>query len=227
VATAEQILEWRALRARFLNALWDEENAGKRPVPVSDLLYASRACDLPHHQIDRLVHDLKSDGLISGLGFDNVEYCEIRLTTAGRNEVEQWLAEPDRATDKLPVPKNQVFNINNANIIGSTIVSGSTIEGDVTTNYGVSGDVLVKLVTQFRELLTVVELSPDDRESLDADLEVIEEEAAAAQPRAGRMRSALRRLKDALFKGALAGAEVGAKQEVIHLIEQAQQALPG
>jgi hypothetical protein len=33
------------------------------------------------------------------------------------------------------------------------IVSGSTVQGDVTANYGVPGDELVKLVAQFRKLL--------------------------------------------------------------------------
>ena len=46
-----------------------------------------------------------------------------------------------------------MFNINNTNITGSTIVSGSTVQGDVTANYGVPGDELVKLVAQFRKLL--------------------------------------------------------------------------
>jgi len=200
---------------------------GQRLVRVSDLLDSIGARDLPDHQIDRLVRDLNNDGLISELGFGSVKTSEIRLTSEGRYEVEQWLAEPDRATDKLPVPKNQVFNINNTNITGSTIVSGSTVKGDVTTNYGASGDELVKLVAQFRELLKVAELSPDDRESLEADLEVIEEEAAAPQPRPGRLRPILRRLKQALIGGAVAGLEAGTKQETIDLIDMAQKALTG
>jgi hypothetical protein len=84
VAPAEQVQEWRALRGRFLNALWDAENGGQRLVPVSDLLDSIGACDLPDHQIDRLVRDLNNDGLISELGFGSAKTSEIRLTSEGR-----------------------------------------------------------------------------------------------------------------------------------------------
>jgi hypothetical protein len=224
MATTEQVKEWRALRGRLLNALWDAENAGRRLVPVSELIDSIGARDLPDHQIDRLVRDLNNDGLISELGFGSVESSEIRLTTEGRYEVERWLAEPDKPTDKLPVPANQVFHINNMNVTGPTLLGSTATK--ITTSYGVSEDVLVKLVVQFRELLAGAKLSPDDREAIEADLEVIEEEATTDQPRPGRLRPFLRRLRGVLEKGVLAGIEVGAKQETIHLIEQAQQ-LPG
>jgi hypothetical protein len=97
--------------------------------------------------------------------------------------------EHDRPTEKLPVPANQVF-INNMNVTGPALL-GSTAT-NITTSYGVSGDVLVKLVAQFRELLTVADLSPDDREEVEADLEVIAEEAATGPPRLERPRPFLR-----------------------------------
>jgi hypothetical protein len=224
VATQVQIQEWRTLRGRFLNALWDSEHAGNDFTLVSDLIAAIGASDLPVQQLDRLVLDLGNDGLITNIGMGATQDQQVRLSSEGRYEVEEWLSEPDEPTEHIKVPANQIYNINTMNVTGP-VLQGSAAT-NVTTSYGVSGDVLVKLVAQFRELLTAAELSPDDRESLEADIEVIEEEAAAAQPKAGRLRSALRRLKDALFKGALAGIEVGAKQETIHLMEQAQQ-LPG
>jgi hypothetical protein len=208
-----------------LNALWDAEHAGEPIVSVSDLLDTIGARDLPDHQIERLVRDLKKDGLITAFGPSGRLDVDIRLTTEGRYEVEQWLAEPDKPTEHIPVPASQVFHIGTMNVTGP-VLQGSTAT-NVTTSYGVSGDTLIKLVAQFRELLSAAELSPDDREALDADLEVIEEEAANPQPRAKWLRPALQRLRGALTTGALKGAEVGARQEVIHLIEQAQQALPG
>jgi hypothetical protein len=224
VATSKEIQQWRALRGRFLNALWDEENAGRKPVPVSDLLYASGACDLPDHQIDRLVRDLREDRFISELGWGSVRSSEIYLTTEGRYEIEQWLAEPDKPTDAIPVPANQVFSIGTMNVTG-TVMQGSTAT-NVNTTVGTSGAELVEIVDRFRQLLTAAELSPEDREELDADLDVLEEEAGSPLPKPQRVRPILRRLKGALLTGAVKGAEIGAKQEVIHLIEQAQQ-LPG
>jgi hypothetical protein len=71
------------------------------------------------------------------------------------------------------------------------------------------------------------ELSPDDREAVEADLEVIQEEAEKPQPPPPqRVRPALRRLKQALI-GAVAGLEAGTKQETIDLIDMAQKAITG
>ena len=105
-------------------------------------------------------------------------------------------------------------------------LQGSTAT-NLTTNIGVSGDELVKLASQFRKLLGTVQLDPDDREAAEADVEAIEEEAAAAQPRATRVRPLMRRLQAALATGAFSGAEVGAKQETLHLLELARKAIIG
>ena len=223
MATAEQVQEWRALRGRFLNASWDAENEGERLVPLARVITDIGAGDLADHQVERLVRNLRDDRLITestSMGFDlNNESAE--LTSYGRYEVEQWLAEPDKPTEHLTVPANQVYSIGTMNVTG-TVMQGSTAT-NVTTNVGVPGGELVKLVAQFRELLASAELSRDDREELEADLEVIEGEATAAQPRLGRLGPFLRRLKAGLVTGTLSGIEAGTKQEVIQLIEQAQQ----
>jgi hypothetical protein len=224
VATQVQIQEWRALRGRFLNALWDAHHAGNDVAAVDDLLEQIDASDLPEHQIDRLVFDLRNDGLIADFGMVVTQDQSVRLTSEGRYEVEQWLAKPDEPTDAIPVPASQVFSIGTMNVTG-TVMQGSTA-ANVNTTVGTSGAELVELVAQIRQILTTANVSPDDREAIEADLEVIEEEAGTPQPRWARLRPFLRRLRGVIEKGALAGIEAGTKQEVIHLIEQAQQ-LPG
>ncbi|HEY9379402.1 MAG TPA: hypothetical protein VIQ02_20170 [Jiangellaceae bacterium] len=72
-----------------------------------------------------------------------------------------------------------------------------------------------------------MELSQDEREELEADLGVVEDEAAAPQPRPQRLRPAFRRLSVALTTGVLAGVEVTAKEEVTQLLDAAQRMLPG
>ena len=111
------------------------------------------------------------------------------------------------------------------NVTGPALL-GSTAN-NVTTSYGVSSKELLELAAQFRQLLTAAELTPDDREGLEADLDVLEEEAATPQPRPQRVRPILRRLKDSLVTGTLAGAQIAAKQETIHLIEMGEKALTG
>jgi hypothetical protein len=225
VATQVQVKEWRALRGRFLNALWDSGHAGNDFAAVSDLIATIGASDLPVHQLDRLVLDLRNDGLITGIGMGATDDQSVRLTSEGRYEVEQWLAEPNEPTDAIPVPANQVFSIGTMNVTGP-VLQGSTAT-NVNTTYGTSGAELVELVAQFRQLLTAAELSPDDREALEADLDVIEEEAANPQPRPQRVRPILRRLREVLTKGVLSGVELGAKQETIDLIDAAQKAITG
>lgn len=58
-----------------------------------------------------------------------------------------------------------------------------------------------------------------------ADLGSIEDEVSAAPLRPERLRPLLRRLQAVLVTGALSGAEAGAKDDVIHLIEVVQRAL--
>lgn len=117
------------------------------------------------------------------------------------------------------------------NIIGTMHVTGPVLQGSTATNvtasYGVSGDELRRLVAGLRGLLAEVNLPEDDREEIEADLGVIEEEAATGQPRSQRIRPLLRRLRVALTGGALAGAEAGAREEVIQLIDAVQRAITG
>jgi hypothetical protein len=225
VATAEQVKEWQAQRGGFLSAIWDAEHAGIELPLVSDLLAEIGASDLPAHQIDRLVRDLERDGMISQLTMGPIPEQQIRLTSEGRYEVEQWLAEPDEPTDYLPMPASQAFHINTMNVTG-TVLQGSTATNIITTNYDDSLERLRKAISAYRQLLGTADLSDDDRDAIEVDLDVIEEEAGAAQPRSKRLRALLGRLGAALTTGVLAGVEAGTKQETIQLIEMAQKALP-
>jgi hypothetical protein len=225
VATREEIQEWRALRGRFLNALWDLEKTGIRRAPVLDVLSVIGAEGITEQEAERLVRNLMDDGLITesdSLVFD-LSNESVGLTGPGRYEVEQWLAEPDEPTEHLPVPASQVFSIGTMNVTG-TVVQGSTAT-NINTNFGTSGAELVELVAQFRQLLAGADVSPDDRETIEVDLEVIEEEATAAKPRWARLRPFLRRLRGVLEKGALAGLELSTKQDVTHLIDKAEHAI--
>jgi hypothetical protein len=194
-------------------------------VRVSALLDAIGNPALTPEQTDRLLRQLSYDDLISGVGMGDVTSGSIRLSVAGRHEVEQWLSEPDSRTEHLAVPVDQVFNIGTMNVTG-TVLQGSTAN-NVTTSYGVASKELLELVAQFRQLLTAAELSTDDREGLEADLDALEKRPRHLSQDLSGYDRYCRRLKDALVNGALSGAELGAKQETIHLIEMAQKALPG
>jgi hypothetical protein len=225
VATAEQVKEWQALRGRVLNALWDSENNdGIGTTLVSALLMAIGDPDLSPEQTERLFRQLSYDGLITDPGFGSVECGATRLTTEGRYEVEKWLTEQRTTTEHIKVPANQVFNI-----IGSVNSNGPVLQGStatsITTNYGVSSDALVKVVAQFREILTTANLSDDDREAIEVDVDVLEEETQAVQPKPKRLRALLLRLGAALTTGALAGIQAGTKQETLQAIEMAQKGL--
>lgn len=221
--TPEQVKEWRVLRGRFLNALWDAEHRGVDFARVSDLLEDSGAPGLPDHLVERLVTNLSDDGLIEGMGYAEAAANQVRLTSDGRYELEQWIGEPDEPTEHLPVPAAQIFNI------GSMTVTGPVLQGaaaaNVVMSYGASDDALRTIIMEFRRLLTTVELREDEREAVEADLSVIEDEAATPQPRPERLRPLLRRLRATVLTGALIGVEAGAKQQVVNLIDATHQAL--
>ena len=141
------------------------------------------------HQLDHLVLDLRNDGLITNIGMGATQDQQVRLSSEGRYEVEQWLAEPDEPTDVIPLPANQVFSIGTVNVTGPVLQESTAT--NIITNYGTSSDALVKIVAQFREFLTAADLPDVDREAIEVDLDVIEEEGAAAQPRPKRLRALL------------------------------------
>jgi len=198
---------------------------GVHEASVLKVLALSGAGGITEDEADHVVRKLRRDGLIMGPTRLKLDIFDdsTALTVRGRYEVEQWLAEPDEPTAALPLPANQVFHIENMHVTG-TLMQGSTAT-NVNTHIGTSGAELVELVAQFRHLLAGADVSPDDREEIKADLEVIEEEATAAKPRWARLRPFLRRLRGVLEKGALAAIEASTKQDVTHLIDKAEHAI--
>jgi hypothetical protein len=122
-----------------------------------------------------------------------------------------------------PTEGTSVFKIKTMKVNGP-VLQGSTVN-NMTTTYGVSGDALVKVVHQFRKILAGTDLSDDDREAIEVDVDVIEQDTRAAQPKPKRLRALLLRLGAALTTGALAGIEAGTKQETLQASEMAQKAL--
>lgn len=190
--SADRIKQFQALRARFLSALWDAEDAGRAESNVRDVLVDINESTLSRDQEHRLIGSLVDDGLIE----DSMEVfvaspVEVRLTAAGRAEVEHWITEPDDATTHLPIPHQVVFhNTFNGTVQGSAIVQGSA-GATVTVNAELSGQV-TRFVEQYRTL--VDELPVDVQEDALADLETLTEQADDSDPHLGRVRPAVRRL---------------------------------
>jgi len=203
VPTPEQVNEWRALRGRFLNALWDAEHAGEDWPAVAGIFDRIGESSRPAHEKGRLVEDLVQDGLISGeMSLGGTYPPNSQLTSDGRYEVERWIAEPDRPTEHLPLPANTVFNI--GTLQGPFVHSSP--HATVTTTYHQHAQQLLDFAEQVRQVIESRNLSPEAREAAEADLDTVTEQAKAPQPEPRRLRPAVRRLLQAVGQGATTGA---------------------
>jgi hypothetical protein len=226
VPTPQEIREYRQWRGRFISALWDAQAASYDPAfRVPDLLREIGADVLPEHGQARLVNELAGDGLIEAfaptLGFAFPQ--DVRLTSYGRLEVERWISD-DEPTEHLALPPSQVFNTYvHGDVTGSAIVVGST---GTTVNLQVAvRDQLSDIIAKTRHLLTQWDQVGDARESVEADVEILEEERRATQPKAGRLKAALRRLMQWSAGVAAAGLRPELAGEVQHLAHDVMQQL--
>lgn len=224
--TPNEVRARRELRARFINAVYDareRQSAGVEAiVMVHDVLRDIDADQLDQHTITRLVKDLEDDFLIEGFGQSWGEAYpeEIRLTPAGRMEVETWLAE-DAPTPHLPIVPSQVIN-NTTNVYGnatgSAFVTGST---DTAINMQTAvSEPLSQLLPKLRELLNEWDGTADEREDIEADIEMLEGEAVSQTPRLGRIKAAARRVIAWATSAAAAGASTVLTGEVQELANQ-------
>lgn len=189
---------------------------------VHDVLREIGADQLDEHTITRLVKDLEDDYLIEGVGqsWGEVYPEEIRLTPAGRMEVETWLAE-DAPTLHLPIVPSQVVNNTThvyGNVTGAAFVTGST---DTAINMQTAvSEPLSQLLPKLRELLAEWDGTADEREDIEADIEILEGEAVSGSPRPGRIKAAARRVIAWTTSAAAAGASKALTGEVQVLTSQ-------
>ena len=126
--TPDEIRQYRKWRGRLVNAVWDAEHAGGNPATrVSVLLPKIGAQDLPTHAIARLVNDLVRDGLLEEFSLPNADELyapEVKLTSAGRLEVESWIAD-DAPTDHLALTPSQTFSTPFPGpVAGASVIAG-------------------------------------------------------------------------------------------------------
>lgn len=227
--TPDELRQWRVIRGKFLNALWDIEHEGTLLPMVSDVLERISETSRPDAEISWFIRTLISDGMIESIvqTMDSTYPSEVRLTSQGRRELEAWLAEPGRTTEHLPVPASVVFNSITVagNVQGAALVQDSA-GATATATYSAQGQHIAAFTERFRQLLPDLDLDAEAREAVEADLATIEDQAKEPEPQPGRVRPLVRRLLSALGTAATQGAATVAQDEVVHLGHQLLQ-LPG
>jgi hypothetical protein len=224
--TADEVRAQQQVRAQFINALWDMQAESGAERVLTDAVLARINVELPDVQIDRLTSELHSDHLIDAdrRAYEEPYLTEVWLTSSGRREVEQWITT-DRPTRNLPLAHSTIFNTTiYGGVHGSAVVVGSTA---TTVNIHNSyGHQLVALTAKSRRLLeTQQDLPTDQREDIEDDLALLNEQAAAAQPDHARIRSAVRRV--AAWSGGIVagGAAAALKPEVQQLTSDLLKAI--
>jgi hypothetical protein len=226
--TKDEIHEYRQWRGKFINAVWDAEAVNDPEWPAVDVRAILRnigANDLPAPAVARLVNDLVGDGLLEAMMETNEEPYPVwvKLTSWGRLEVERWISE-DEPTEHLALAPSQIFTTHfHGNVDGSNVVIGSP---STTVNQQTAiGESLTPLIEKARELLTQWDEGFDDREAVEADVEILEEERNSSQPKPARLKAALKRVGAWAAGIAGAGARPELVEEVQRLTHQALQQL--
>lgn len=171
--SAQEVADYRALRGRFLNALWDEEARTATWVLVQIVLSQIAPFPLSDVAVKRLVEDLVADDLIHGVEvtYDEPDPTHVRLTPQGRAEVERWIAT-DAPTDHLPIPPSTIINNFHGAIQSSPIVQQSS--GTTIHIHSVIGQQLADVASKASQLLEdQTEIDEDDREDLSTDIETL------------------------------------------------------
>ena len=227
--TPDELKQWRVIRGKFLNTLWDVEHEGTLLPMVQDVLTRINEERRSEPEISWFVRTLVSDGMVEGIvqTMDSTYPTEVRLTAQGRRELEAWLAEPDQPTEHLPVPANVVFNsiTVGGNVQGAALLQGSG-GATATATYSAHGQQIANFVERYRQLLPGLDLDDEAREAVEADLVTIQEQAKEPEVQPARVRPLVRRLLSSLGTAAALGAATVAQEEVVHLGQQLLQ-LPG
>lgn len=227
--TVEDLDRYYELRGRFLMALWDDSRAAQQYggfSQVDEILGKVGLTHLPDDEIADLINGLKTDYVIEAMDartFDENYDGQVKLTSAGRSEVAQWVRAGDKPTDHLQVPYSVVVNNTTVNHPQGSVVNVGSTDTTITVN-NQFGEKLHEVVVAARTLLAQDGgLSPDDREDVEDNIVILEEQAGQPEPNKSRIRKAL---KD-LSKWAVAAVALAGSQEVQHLTTEALQSITG
>jgi hypothetical protein len=128
------------------------------------------------------------------------------------------------ATDYLATPPSQTFNMHfHGAVNGSSVVVGAT--GTTLNLRAAVGESMLTLAAKATELLAAWDEFGDDREEVEADIELLKSEAPNPVTSVGHIKSALRRVQRWAATAALTGASAALSDEVRQLAGHVLQQL--
>jgi hypothetical protein len=204
--TPDDLRSYQQWLGRFINALWDAENVTELwAIDVREIRRTIAADEMPEPAFARLVNDLVGDGLVDAVQeIAEMSYpISVKLTSAGRSEVQRWITK-DEPTEHFQLAPSQIFTTNfYGSVTGSPVLVGSD-QNTVNVQTAVNPSI-AQLLEKMPELLSTWQGSDDDRDSIEADFELVQQHAADPSARPGRVKAALGRI--ALWAGtAVSGA---------------------
>lgn len=135
---------------------------------------------------DRVEEYLKDKGLIKYVTMGPT----VAITSYGIDYVEHALAEPDRASEYFP-PVN-VLHIEN--VINSQVQQGNIKSSQTADWSGITPGALAEIIADLKTL-TNAELTPEDRQDLDANTDTLEAQTKASRVNKTIVREALNTLR--------------------------------
>ncbi len=158
-------------------------------------------------EADDTVHYLEAEGLLTFVLLGG----GIAITHNGVREVEQALTSPDAPTEHFP-PVVNIINVQSMQ--SSQIQQGTTASNQqMILSDPVQKAQIADYVADLRRILDQLELAPDDRSEMEAELGTVDSQLRSPRSKAETVRTSLARL------GALLSAATVATGNVVHLAE--------
>lgn len=141
-------------------------------------------------ETDLIAQYLKGEGLIKFVTLGG----GISITHYGVIQVEQALSEPDKPTEYFPA----MNIINVQNMVGSQIQQGTTNSTQRGTFSTSDIDKLTDFIQELDTKVSQLNLNPEDKDELDAELSTIKVQSSSSRPKPLIIKESLKTIRNIL-----------------------------
>ena len=183
----ETLAELKKKRTQYMHRLYelsegDEHKIFDMFLIGEELGFGQRPSELT----DKIVQYLRGEGLIEFHAIGGI----IGITHGGIKEVEQSLEEPEEPTEHFaPLATVNIVHVNsmvNSNIQQSGAGSMQTLTISATQVAN-----LKEIIDELKAIIEKERLTPDQKEELNTEVEVLALEAKSSKPKASRIKDSL------------------------------------
>lgn len=215
-------------RFNFLNKIYEISN-GQTAYMVDGWEQVGKPLGFDWNYSKIICHFLNDEGLTEPMGAG----IRLSLTHDGLKEIEKALNEPDKPTEHFAPVNNHYNTINIGKMEGGAIQQATNTS---TINYTTSNEVLkgiTELTKELKEFIAKEDLSNDEVEELETDIETIEVQSKSKKPKTEIFKTSLNSIKSIMERiiAGVATKVITSNPEAIitkvnHLLQLLQNSTP-